>query len=115
MKDFSIKNKFCQHYKYLRENVEVFASFNIDRCPSILNEKITISLYYNDKLDVKNEMSILDKFAAKCKLNKRGWQIPCEIATYVSHFHYGSVFFNREFAYVTTFEYRRPIYETLLC
>ena len=50
----------------------VFVSFNIDRCKSVLNDKITIPLYYNDELDVENEKSRLDKFAVKCKLNKRG-------------------------------------------
>ena len=59
--------------------------------------------------------SRLDRFAVNCKLNKQGWQIPCEIATYVSNFHYGSVFFNREFAYITTFEYRRPVEKTFAC
>ena len=59
--------------------------------------------------------SRLDRFAVNCKLNKQGWRIPCEIAAYVSNFHYGSVFFNREFAYITTFEYRRPIEKTFAC
>ena len=49
--------KFHQHYKILRENVEAFVSFNNDRCSSILNEKITIPLYYNNKLDVENGKS----------------------------------------------------------
>ena len=62
----------------------------------------------NDKLDVENEKSRLDKFAAKSKLSERGWQIPCKISTYI----YGSVLFNQEFAYITTFEYRRPIAKT---
>ena len=115
MDDFSFENKFCQHFKYLRENAEVFVSFNIARCQFILNEKINISLYYNDKIDVENEKSRLDKFAVKCKLNERGWQITCEITTYVSDFHYGSVLFNWEFSYITTFEYRRPIDETFTC
>ena len=69
----------------------MFVSFNIDRCQSILNDKITISLYCNDKLDVENEKDILDKFAVKCKLNKQGWQILCEIATYISKFHYARI------------------------
>ena len=43
MEDFSsFEDKVCQHYKYLRENVEVFVSFNIvDQCLSTLKEKIT--------------------------------------------------------------------------
>ena len=52
MEDFLFEDKFSQHFKYLRENFEVFVSFNIDHCPSILNDKIAISLYYNDKLDI---------------------------------------------------------------
>lgn len=91
------------------------ANFNIDCCVSILNEKITISVYYNDKLDVKNKKGILDNLAVKCKLNERGWWIPCKISTYISHFHYGSILFNRQFAYITTFEYRRSIDEMGYC
>ena len=72
MNDFSFEITFCQHFKYLRENTEVFVSFNIDWCQSILNGKITISLYYNNKLDVENENSRLNKFAVKCKLSERG-------------------------------------------
>lgn len=79
------------------------------------NDKIIISLHYNDKLDVENEKSRLDKFAVKSKLNERVWGIPCEIATYISNFQYGSILFNREFAYVTTFEYRQPIDEIGYC
>ena len=30
MEDFSFENKFCQHYKYLRKNAEVFVNFDID-------------------------------------------------------------------------------------
>ena len=55
MDDFSYENKFCRHFKYLRGNTEVFVSFNIERCQSTLNDKITISLYCNNKLDVENE------------------------------------------------------------
>ena len=55
MDGFSFEDKFYQYFKYLRESAEVFVSFNIDGCPSILNDKVTISLYYNDKIDVENE------------------------------------------------------------
>ena len=79
MDDFLFENKFCQHLKYLQENSEVFVSFNIDRYHSILNDKIIISLYYNNKLDVENERSRLDKFAVKCKLNERSWQFPAKL------------------------------------
>ena len=73
-------------------------SFKIDRCQSILNNKITISLFYNSKVDVENEERRLDKFAVRYKLNERGWQILCEIFIYVSDFHYDSILFNQEFA-----------------
>ena len=62
MDDFWFENKFCQHFQYLRENREVFVRFNIDRCQSVLNNKMTRSLYHNNKLDVENENSRLDKF-----------------------------------------------------
>ena len=45
-------------------------SFNIDQCQSTLNDNITIFLYHNNKLDVENKKSRLDKFAEKCKLNE---------------------------------------------
>ena len=92
MNDFWFENKFCQHFQYLRENTEVFVRFNIDRCQSILNNKMTISRCYNNKLDVENENSRLDKFTVKCNVNERGWQTPCEIATYVSDIHMGPFF-----------------------
>lgn len=95
MDDFWFENKFCQHFQYLRENTEVFVRFNIDRCQSVLNNKMTISLYYNNKLDVENENSRLDKFTVKCNVNERGWQTPCEIVTYVSDIHM-EVFFSAE-------------------
>ena len=36
MELFSYEEIFCKHYKFLRENVEVFVSFNNDHCKSIL-------------------------------------------------------------------------------
>ena len=59
MDGFLFENKFCQYFRYLRENAEVFVSLNTDRCQSILSNKITISFYYNDNLDVENEKSRL--------------------------------------------------------
>ena len=85
-------------------------SFNIDCCLSILSDKITISLYYDDvSLDVQNEKSRLDKSAAKCKLSKQGLKVLCEIVTYRSIFYPGSVLFDRDFIYVTAFEFRQPV------
>ena len=49
-------------------------------------------------MDVENED------AMKCKLNERGWQIPCEIVIYQSISHFGSAIFSQNFAFVTTFE-----------
>ena len=79
MIDFSFEQNFYRHFKYLRENIEMFVSFNIDRCSHILDDKITMSLYYNNKLDVEDGKSWLDKFAAQCNLNERGWQSPCKL------------------------------------
>ena len=87
-------------------NLEVFVSFNIDQCLSSRTDKITISLVYDKKLDVEKEKRYLNQLAKKCKLNERGWKVPCEITTYISDFHYGSILFNRDFAYVTCFEFR---------
>ena len=107
MDDFSFEQRFYNNFKFLRENKKVMLSFNIDCCLSILNDKITISFYYDDaSLDVENEMSRLDKSAAKFKLNKQGLQILCKIVTYRSIFYPGSVLFDRDFAYVTAFEFR---------
>ena len=65
---------------HFRENAEVFVSCNIDRYQPILNGKITIVFYYNDKLDFENEKSRLDKFTVKCKLVEK----VCEIAITLS-------------------------------
>ena len=99
MDDFSLEHNFCEHFKYLRENMKVFVSFNIDRCPHFWMIR-WVSLHYNNKLDVEDEKSMLDKFTVKCKLNVHGCQIPCEITTYISDFHYGIILFNKEFAYI---------------
>ena len=110
MDDFSFEQPFCNNFKFLSENKKVTLSFNIDCCLSILNDKITISFYYDDaSLDVENEKCRLDMSAAKSKLNKQGLQILCEIVTYRSIFYRGSVLFDRDFAYVTAFEFRRPV------
>ena len=80
---------------------------NIDQCLSEMTDKISISPYYDEKLDVEKEKRQLDQFTRKCKLNKRGWQVPCEIATYISDFNYGSILFNCEFAYTTCFKFKQ--------
>ena len=59
MDGFLFENKFCQYFRYLRKNAKVFVSLNTDRCQSILSNKITISFYCNDNLDVENEKSRL--------------------------------------------------------
>ena len=46
-------------------------------------------------------------------MNEAG-ESPYETATYVSDYQYGSILFNREFAYITTFEYRLPIDKTFI-
>ena len=83
-------------------------SFNIDQCLSNRTDKISISLFYDEKLDVEKEKKYLDQFSKKCKLSKRGCQVPCEIAGSNSDFHDGSMLFNRNVSYTTCFKFRQP-------
>ena len=53
--DFSIEDNFCKHFKALRECFEVFVGFNIDQCLSKLTDKISILLYYDEKLNFKKK------------------------------------------------------------
>ena len=49
--DFSFEDNFCKHFNSLRDCFEVFVSFNIDQCLSKLTDKISILLYYDEKLE----------------------------------------------------------------
>ena len=69
---FRLRITFLLIFQVFKRIVEVLVNFNIAPSPSIVNDKITISLYYNDKLNVENEKSRLDKFAVKCTLNEGG-------------------------------------------
>ena len=53
--NFSFEDNFCKHFKALRDCFELFVSFNIDQCYSKLTNKISILLYYDEKLDVEKE------------------------------------------------------------
>ena len=53
--DFSVEDNFCKHFKALRECFEVFVGFNIDQCLSKLTDKISILLYYDEKLNFKKK------------------------------------------------------------
>ena len=86
--DFSFEDNLSKHFKALRVCFEVFVSCNIDQCLSKLTDKISISPYYDEKLDVEKEKRQLHQFSRKCKLSERGWEVPCKIATYISDFHY---------------------------
>ena len=44
--EFSFEEKFCK-------SSEVFVSFNTDQCLSKMTDIISISLYYDEKLDVE--------------------------------------------------------------
>ena len=79
MEDFLFEGKFHQHYKILRENVEAFVSFNNDRCSSILNEKITIPLYYNNKLDVENGKSGQTRSLQSANLSSKVGKFPAKL------------------------------------
>ena len=50
--DFSFEDKLCKYFAALRKCFEVFVSFNIDQCLSNRTNKITISLFYDEKLDL---------------------------------------------------------------
>ena len=113
--DFSLKGNFCKHFKTLRECFEVFISFNIDQCLSNMADKISKSLFYDEKLDVEKEKRQLDHFAIKCKLSEHGWQVPCEITIYIPNFDYRSILFNRTLVYSTcSNQLRRPLYTMML-
>ena len=54
--DFSFKDKFCKHFVSLRQFYnEVHVSFNIDRCLPSRTDKIKISLFHDEKLDVEKK------------------------------------------------------------
>ena len=106
--DFSFKDKFCKHFAALKQRFEVFVSFNIDQCLLSKTDKISILLIYDETLNVEEKKKQLDQIARKCKLCQQGLQVPCEITTYNSDFHYGSILFNRNFTYTTCFGFRRP-------
>ena len=78
MLDFSFEDTFCKHFVSLRKCFEVFVSFNIDQCLSKVTDKISISLYYDEKLDIGrgndswiqqpesvNSVNVVGKFLAK--------------------------------------------------
>ena len=79
--DFSFEDKLCKHFAALRQCFEVFASFNIDQCLLSKTDKISVSLFYDEKLNVEKEKKQLYQFARKCKLSEHSWQVPCEITT----------------------------------
>ena len=112
--DFSFEDKFYKHFVSLKKNSEVFVTFNIKQCLSEKTDKISISLYYDEKLDIEKGKRQLDQFARKCKLCERGWQVPCSIVTCISDFNYGCILFNREFTYTTYFEFTRQTDETFV-
>lgn len=53
--DFSFEDKFCEHFKVLRDCFEVFVSFDIDQFLSNFTDKNSISLYYNEKLEIEKK------------------------------------------------------------
>ena len=59
-------------------------------------------------LDAEKEKRQLDQLIIKCILSEPSWQVLCEIMTYISDFHYGSILFNRNFAQTSCLEFRRP-------
>ena len=74
--DFSYEDKFCKHFVSLRKSFEVFVTFNIDQCLSKMTDKISIYLYYEEKLDIEKEERQLDQLVREAKLSECGWQVP---------------------------------------
>ena len=68
--DFSFEDTFCKHLVSLKKCFEVFISFNIDQCLSKMTDKISISLYYDKRLDVEQVKKQLYQSARKCKLSE---------------------------------------------
>lgn len=57
--DFSFKDKFCKHFVSLRQFYnEVHVIFNIDRCLPSRTDKIKISLFHDEKLDVEKKKKL---------------------------------------------------------
>lgn len=77
-------------------------------------DKITVSLFYDEKLDIGKEKIFIDQFVRNCKLYKCSLQVACEIITYISDFNYDDILFDRELICVTCFEFRRPTDETFV-
>ena len=77
--------------------------------------KIIVSLFYDEKIDIEKEKGFLDQFARKSKICKRGWQSTGQITSHQLEFNYSDILLDREFRYVTSFEFkRRPTDETVL-
>ena len=51
--DLSFEDKFCKHFSALRQRFEVFVSFNIDQYLLSKTDRILISLFYDEKLNVE--------------------------------------------------------------
>ena len=74
---------------------EVLVSFNINQCLSSKTDKISSSLFYDEKLVNEKEKQTLDQFARKCKLDRHSWQLPGEIIANGSIFNYSEILFNK--------------------
>lgn len=70
--DFSFEDKFCEHFKALRNCFEAFVIFNIDQCLLNLTGKISILFYYSENLDIEQKRQLY-QFPTKCKLSEHGW------------------------------------------
>ena len=68
--------------------------------------KITVSLFYDEIIDIEKEKGFLDQFARKCKICKRGWQSTGPITLHQSEYNYSNVLLDQEYRYVTSFEFQ---------
>ena len=98
----SLENKFYKYYKKLRwlyNEVEVV--FNIH------DLKIVVSLCYGKELDLEKEKINVDLFTRKSKNLKNVWKADCQIVVRDLQLNYSDVLFEREYRYVSTFEFNR--------
>ena len=110
MYDFTFEDKFCKYFVNLGQLYkEVLVSFNTDKYLPRKTYKISISLFYDEKLVIEKvkKKKTLDQFATECKLSRHSWQLPCKIITNGSIFNGSEILFSKEYKYITTFEFTR--------
>ena len=100
--DTSLEEKFCKYFKKLGQ------SYNEVEVTYIINDfKTIICFYYDQKLDLEREKRNLNLFTRNSKIRDCGWSTKNKIVTQHLQFNYRDVLFNRQFRYVSSFEFAR--------